>query len=179
MYFSDSVTYIFPPTAQWGTWRDPSEWVHRDLFCPLRWAIKIQHRLWQQHELHVLNLPRREAIWGVRSEAIPERRHNSGGRLWPKLFLLLGRASSQEAGMAGGCSSNTANRANYHRESEIGKVITKFKKKMIVFKNPKLFGKSKQILNIFQQNRSKNPNEYLKIQAFFLYVYDVMHNKHY
>ena len=38
--------------------------------------------------------------------------------------LFTASPSSEEARMAGGCSSNTANRANYHRitgESEIGK----------------------------------------------------------
>ena len=38
-----------------------------------------------------------------------------GGGFGQNSFYCSGRASSQEAGMAGGCSSNTANRANYHR----------------------------------------------------------------
>ena len=64
-----------------------------------------------------------------------------GGGFGQNSFYCSGRASSQEAGMAGGCSSNTANRANYHRESEIGKVITKFKKKTERFpKNQNCFG---------------------------------------
>ena len=65
----------------------------------------------------------------VRSEAIPERRHNSGGTLGQNSFYS--GASSEEARMAGERSSNAANRANYRRvtreneirqqENEIGK----------------------------------------------------------
>ena len=65
----------------------------------------------------------------VRSEAIPERRHNSGGTLGQNSFYSA--ASSEEARMAGERSSNAANRANYRRvtreneirqqENEIGK----------------------------------------------------------
>ena len=126
-------------------WRDDGEWVHRDLFCTLRWAIRIQHRLWQQHphmilyhwttvryrmmseskfvtlfqRLWALKLLvyifwiYRERLCLVRSEAIPERRHNSGVGSGQNSFYSVARW--EKARMAGGRSSNTANRANYHR----------------------------------------------------------------
>ena len=55
----------------------------------------------------------RERLCLVRSEAIPERRHNSGVGSGQNSFYSVARW--EKARMAGGRSSNTANRANYHR----------------------------------------------------------------
>ena len=81
MCFSDSVTYIFPPAAQYdmerlsigerrvnGSMETYS--VHRDEQSASSVTTTPTHEYFE--------FMRRHYIWEVRSEAIPERRHNSG-----------------------------------------------------------------------------------------------------
>ena len=75
--------------------------------------VTLFQRLWALKNLIYIFWIYRERLCLVRSEAIPERRHNSGVGSSQNSFYCVARW--EKARMAGGRSSNTANRANYHR----------------------------------------------------------------